>query len=104
MKKFLLRILPFVIYAFILHVVFPVIVDPFNVFHADNIRTNGVELNKNYIKTRYILKHPDRFDSFLFGSSRVGAIHTDKIPGLRTYNMTYSAGLPSEHLANIRHS
>ena len=102
MKKFLLKIFPFVIYALLLQVVFPVIVDPFNVFHADNIRSNGVEPNKNYIKTKYILKHPDRFDSFVFGSSRVGSIHTDRIPASRTYNMTYSAGLPSEHLANIR--
>ena len=102
MKKFLLKISVFALYALLLQAVFPVLVDPFNVFHAECIRANGVEPNQNYIKTKYILNNPEKFDSFLFGSSRVGVIHNDKIPGLRTYNMTYSAGLPSEHLANIK--
>ena len=102
MKKFLLKISVFAVYAFLLQVVFPIIVDPFNVFHAECIRANGVEPNQNYIKAKYILNNPDKFDSFLFGSSRVSAIHSEKMPGSKVYNMTYSVGIPSEHLANIK--
>ncbi len=102
MKKFLMKVSVFAVYALLLQVIFPFIADPFNVFHDNNIRSNGVGFNSNYIKMKYILNHPDRFNAFLFGSSRVGAIHNEKIPELRTYNMTYSAGLPSEHLANIK--
>lgn len=102
MRKFLTKVSVFVIYAFLLQVVFPYVVDPFNVFHASAIRATGVEPNQNYIKMTYILDNPEKFDGFLFGSSRVGAIHTEKIMGKKIYNMTYSVGLPSEHLANLK--
>ena len=47
---------------------------------------------------KYILANPGKFNSFLFESSRVGAIHTDKINGEKCYNMTLSTGLPGWHL------
>ena len=50
----------------------------------------------------YILKNPDKFDAFLFGSSRVGAIHTENIADIHCYNMTYSEGVPKEHLDNLK--
>lgn len=102
MKKFLLKVSFFAVYAFLLQVVFPIMIDPYNVFHIEHIRANGVDCNKNYVKMKYILNNPERFDSFVFGSSRVGVIHTEKIPGERAYNMAYTGGLPSEHLANIK--
>ena len=78
------------------------LLDPYNVFHVENIRYNGIENNVHYIKMSYILKNPDKFDSFLFGASKVGAIHAEKIEGEKCYNMTYPGGVPDEHLANIR--
>lgn len=83
-------------------VAFPIWLDPYNVFHYDHIRFNGVEPNQIFIKTRYILKNPDRFDSFLFGSSRVGMIDVSKIKEGRFYNMNYSEGLPQENLDNLK--
>ena len=88
--------------AFLILVVFPIWLDPYNVFHYDHIRFNGVEPNQNFIKTRYILDNPDRFDSFLFGSSRVGMLDVSKIKSGHFYNMAYSEGLPKEHLQNLR--
>ena len=102
MKKFLLRTSLFALYALILQAAFSIMLDPFNVFHVMNIRDNGVEPNQNYVKMKYILVNPEKFNAFMFGSSRVGAIHTDKIHGERVYNMTYSVGLPSEHLNNMK--
>lgn len=79
----------------------PIAIDPYNVFHAANIRDNGIEPNSNYIKIKYLLANPDNFDALLFGSSRVGAIHTENISDVNCYNMTYSEGIPQEHLDNL---
>jgi len=101
MKKFLLKVFTYFLIFTTLIAFFCGTIDPFNVMHTDRIRDNGVEPNKNYIKMTYILNNPQKFDSFVFGSSRVGNIHVEKIPGVRCYNMTYSMGLPKEHLDNI---
>lgn len=102
MKKFLRKMAPFVLFVLILEIAIPMIVDPYNIFHWQNIRDNGVEPNSNYIKMQYILNNPDKYDSFLFGSSRVGFIDVERIPEGNWYNMWYSEGLPEEHLENLR--
>lgn len=71
-------------------------IDPYGVFHYDAIPIHSGEPNSRYVKTKYILNHPTEFDSFLFGSSRVGYIHVHQRNDEqhRWYNMTYSnAGL-----------
>lgn len=89
-------------FGFIFSVGVSAFIDPYNVFHWKNIRDNGVEPNKNYIKMKYVLTNPEKFDSFLFGSSRVGSIHVEKIADRKCYNMTYSSGTPKEHLQNTQ--
>lgn len=62
-----------------------------------------IEPNQHIVKMRYILEYPDKYNAFCFGASRVGNIDLEKIQdGNRYYNMTYSEGLPSEWLADIR--
>lgn len=102
MKKFVIKVLTFFIVIGILPTVISYLVDPFNVFHALEIRDNGVEPNKNFVKMTYILNNPDKFDTFVFGSSRVGNIHVNNMWGFKAYNMTYSECLPSEILANMK--
>ena len=102
MKKFVLKLIPFVILCLLVTVLFPLLLDPYNVFHVMSIRDNGVEPNKNYIKMSYIINEPDRFDAYFFGSSRVGAFHTEKLNGCNCYNMTYSVGLPVEFKDNLK--
>jgi len=102
MKKFISKILLFAGICVVLAIIPSIVIDPYNVFHWKNVTDNGVEPNKNYIKMKYILSNPDKFDTYLFGSSRVGAIHVEKIEGEKCYNMTYSAGMPEEHLKNIK--
>ncbi len=60
------------------------------------------EPNKNVLKVHYIIHNPNLYDSFIFGSSRVGNINPLKIKNGKYYNMTYSEGLPKEHLLNIQ--
>ena len=102
MKRFLKKIAPFVIFILALELAIPMAVDPYNVFHWAKIRDNGVEPNSNDIKMQYILHNPDKFDSFLFGSSRTGFVNVEKIPEGNWYNMSYSEGLPAEHLDNLK--
>jgi hypothetical protein len=76
--------------------------DPFNVFHYKNIRETGVSINQNYVKMRYILDNPDKFDALILGSSKVGALDVERIEGLRCYNMTRAWGTPKEYFDNLR--
>ena len=82
--------------------------DTFNVFHWQNIRFTSAEPNKNFVKTKYIIHNPKKFNAFIFGSSRVGNLPIDRLPKelngkeLRWYNMTYSEGVPSEHLLSLK--
>lgn len=102
MKRFIRIVSVFVVCILVVAIVPAVVVDPYNVIHWRHLRNNGVEPNKSYIKTRYILSEPDRFDAFMFGSSRVSAIHTNLIQTERIYNMTCSEGVPSDHLETIQ--
>jgi hypothetical protein len=78
------------------------LIDPYNVFHWNNIRNNGVEPNKNYIKTKYVLANQEKFDGFVFGSSKVGSIHVEKIPNMTIYNMTSSGCTPYENYETLK--
>ena len=102
MKKFLMKVFVFLVYALLLQVVFPYVVDPFNVFHAERMRFTGTAANDHYIKTKYILDNPMKYNSFMLGSSRVGAIHTEKMHDVKIYNMNYSDGIISENLATLK--
>ena len=112
MKRFILK----TVVLFILAVVIPFMpqlyssihYDTFNVFHWNNIRFTTAEPNKNYIKTKYILANPKKFNAFIFGSSRVNNIPPDGLPKslngkkLNWYNMTSSIGTPDDHLMTIK--
>jgi len=76
--------------------------DPYNVFHTENIRDMGVEPNKNFIKMTHLLNNKDKYDTLIFGSSRVGFLYFDTSPYENYYNMSYSEGLPKEHLDNLK--
>lgn len=102
MKRFIKKILLFCIILGLLSISFSVFIDPFNIFRALDIKDNGVEPNKNYIKMTYILNNPNKFEALIFGSSRVGNIHGNNNWDHPTYNMTYSEALPCEILANVK--
>lgn len=78
------------------------IVDPYGLLRKD-FAWQFIDPNKNFIKTRYLTQNPERFDCLVMGSSRVNSIDVRKIPGYRAYNVHYSAGLPRDHLENIRY-
>lgn len=102
MKRFVKKVLLYFAFCMMVSVIPSYLIDPYNVFHWKNIRNNGVDPNKNYINTKYILNNPDKFDGFIFGSSRVGAIHVEKITDIKIYNMWYAAGTPNENYQTLK--
>ena len=101
MKRFIAVLLAFTLFIALVAFGICYAIDPYSVFHPFSIRDNGVEANSNYIKMTYILKNPDKFDSFLFGSSRAGFLNVEKM-GEHCYNMWYPQGMPGEHLNNLK--
>lgn len=77
------------------------LIDSYGIFRI-NFKYQVVEPNQHFIKVRYIASNPKKFDSFVFGSSRVNAIDVSKLKVGKWYNMTYSEGLPVEHLRHLK--
>lgn len=105
MKKLIIK---FVVFSLILAAIFVpvnVVIDPYNIFHYEEPRDNGVEPNKNFIKTKYVLNNKDKFDSFLFGSSRAGFMDIDylsELTGETWYDMASSEATVAEHVNTLR--
>lgn len=102
MKRFIIKFFVFILILGIIFVPVTVIIDPYNVFHYDTPRNNGVEPNKNFIKTKYVLNNQDKFDSLVFGSSRAGFFDVDKLTDGTYYNMSSSEALPAEHVHALK--
>lgn len=102
-KKLLLCIVPVLIYVGIIF-----FTDVFGVFHYKNIGSIATANDDNYIKTRYVLDNPEKFNAFILGSSRVGNLPIDNLPvswegsSLNWYNMTYSMGCPKDNLETVK--
>jgi hypothetical protein len=80
-------------------------IDPYGIFNNSSLNLwyePGHEPNQHYAKIRHLIDDEHSWDSYLFGSSRVGKINPDLIPNGNYYNMNYSEGVPGEHLADIR--
>lgn len=102
-KKLPLLLIPLMIYVFVVYSN-----DIFNVFHYYRIRQTSASSNENYIKTRYVIENPDKFNAFILGSSRVANLPKDGLPGslegevLSWYNMTYPMGCPKDNLETLK--
>lgn len=102
MKRFLIKCAAFFLIIALLFVPFSVILDPYNVFHATKLVDNGVEPNKNYIKPLNVMRNMDKYDSLLFGSSRVGFFDVERMNDGVYYDMMASEAVPAEHVAILQ--
>jgi hypothetical protein len=80
---------------------FNTIVDPYGIFF-NVYKDLNYEPNSHYLKIKYLLDNPSKFDSFIFGSSRINYINPQKIPNAKYFNMTYASGLPNAHYEDIQ--
>ena len=75
-------------------------IDSYGVFSKKlkNYTTTN-SINIRYLKTKYILNNPTKYDSFIIGSSRVGTFRGDKLQKIGNfYNMSYNVSLPNEEI------
>ncbi len=89
----------------ILFVLLCIYTDVFNVFHTKTVRKTKASVNERFLKVKYLLENPEKYNALIFGSSRVGFIsipYLNQNTDLHWYNMTYSQGLPNEHLGDLR--
>ncbi len=104
MKQFVFKCILIAAISVIPLVAYNVILDPYLVLRKDYAHM-FICPNERYFKTDYILDNPEKYDSFLFGSSRVSQIPVDllsKATGSKFYNMTYIAGITSDHLSILK--
>jgi len=59
------------------------------------------EPNQAFAKLVFLRENPKKYEAYIMGSSRVGNIPNELISAYKTYNLTYSQGLPYEHLHNL---
>lgn len=102
-KIWVCRLLLFFVCLLVLVTGLNYVLDPFGYFRKD-LTKQLLEPNQQFLKVRYTTRDNRSFNSFIFGSSRVGHIDVRKIQsGGNWYNMTYSEGLPQEHVKNIEY-
>lgn len=99
-KKSIFKIVATTILLFIVISILNTTCNPYTTYQKDNLYSR--DPNQNFLKISYLLEHKNKYDSFIFGSSRVGKINPLLLKNGRFYNMTYSEGLPYEHLQNIK--
>lgn len=94
MKRFFGKIALFGFIILALVVLFNIVFDPYAVIRGDLSYARS-EPNQRYLKVKHVVCNPNKCDSYVFGSSRVGKIDTRNIhDGYQWYNMSYSVGLP----------
>ena len=109
MKGFTKRVLFFlspILLILISIISYNCIFDPYGVIKEDFSGVASLEPNQRCIKSQYLKRNPNKYNSFLFGSSRVGYLDVSHFksnnPNDSWYNMTYSEGLPAEHLHDLK--
>lgn len=105
MKRIYLKLTILFLIAVIPVAAFNYVLDQYGIFN--NLSFNlwyelGHEPNQRYAKIRHLIDDKHSWDSYLFGSSRVGKIDPELLPDGNYYNMNCSEGLPGEHLDDIK--
>jgi hypothetical protein len=85
---------------------FNLLVDPYDVFGGNLLRPY-YSFNERYNKIQFLVEtEKGRYDSYLVGSSVMGAFDPDVAnrlrPGQSYYNLSYLGGMPSEAFASLR--
>lgn len=100
MKKHFIKSITMVFGILILIFSINYITDPYAVFHGryENRKTPA---NEYYLKTKYIIENPDKYNSYILGSSRVGTLKGESLNFGKFYNLTFSGALPVEILKTL---
>ena len=80
------------------------VVDPFKIF-GTNFLPYQVQMNERFVKIEYIKKNHQKFNAYLFGSSRIGTtepkIIEKYVPNSKFYNFTVSSANLYDYLLHL---
>jgi len=99
MKKFYIKLL-FLLIPIISLALYNYILDPYSVLKKD-ITKEVITGNYRYIKVKHVLENPNKYNSFLFGSSRANYIDIEKVRSAKFYNLFYGSSTPSQWLYDL---
>ncbi len=101
-KNFFIIILG-IIFFLVITAIINYLLNPYGVFRKYKNYNISTPVNERYLKTSYILDNSKKYDSFIFGSSRVGVLEGEKLNKMgKFYNMTFAGALPVEILDTIK--
>jgi hypothetical protein len=103
-KRLIPKIAILAVISIIPLLIYNIIVDPYSVLRED-YRHMIVCPNERFAKTDFILSNPGKYDSLLFGSSRVSQIPIEVLnreTGGRWYNMSFISGVVAENLEILK--
>ena len=77
------------------------VIDPFNIFHTKYLKYQ-YQMNERFIKIEFLEKEHSKFNSYMFGSSRIGSTNPEiiekYIPDSKFYNLTASGATLNDDL------
>lgn len=104
MKRLIPKIIILAVISVLPLLIYNIAVDPYSVLRKDYKRMI-VCPNERFAKTDFILRNPGKYDSLLFGSSRVSQIPVEVLnrgTGGRWYNMSFISGVVAENLEILK--
>ncbi len=82
------------------------VVDPFFIFQS-KVFEKKIQMNERFVKVDYLKKNYQKYNSYLFGSSRIGVIEPkvfeQYIPKSRFYNFTLSSANFYDYLKHLEY-
>jgi hypothetical protein len=103
-KRLIPKIITLGVISILPLLVYNLVLDPYSVLRKD-YRNMIVCPNERFAKTDFILRNPGKYDSLLFGSSRVSQIPMEVLnreTGGRWYNMSFISGVVAENLEILK--
>lgn len=100
-KKWLSISFSFIFLIIFIDVLFLYLTDTYSVSNRETKKFYTVP-NQRHLIVEHLLKNRDKYDTFIFGSSRIGSINPLSIKEKKAYNMTYGEGVPQEHLLIVK--
>lgn len=98
-----LRVISVILGVLLVSILINYSLNPYGIFRKYKNYNVSTPINERYLKTSYILNNPNKYDSFIFGSSRVGTLKGENLEKIgRFYNMSFSSALPCEILEILK--
>ena len=82
------------------------VVDPFNIFHT-KILKEQFQMNERFMKIEYLENNKDKYNSYMFGSSRIGttppSVINKYLENAKFYNFTVSSANLYDYLIHLKY-